>query len=77
MSATIGKHPDKAGVWCVFVDCPNGTHGGVEVAYEDGPELVGPCELCNGTGKRILSTHSTRDGAVVSCNQLNRAERGQ
>jgi len=24
--------------------------------------------------ERIISTHSTRDGAVVSCNQLRRAE---
>jgi hypothetical protein len=25
-------------------------------------------------GERTVSTHATRDGAVVSCNQLNKAE---
>lgn len=50
MKFDIGKHPDRAGVWCVF-----------GWGDRDGDE-------------RIISTHSTRDGAVVSCNQLRRAE---
>jgi len=28
-------------------------------------------------GAAVISTHPTRDGAVVSCNQLNRAECGE
>jgi hypothetical protein len=96
MTASIGIHPERAGVWCVFVPCQKckgtGTIGGNTGFHYD---VETECDACRvwvdvtppfrdpskrrmyswvGTGQRILSTHSTRDGAVVSANQINRAE---
>jgi hypothetical protein len=98
LTASIGKHPERSGVWCVFVPCQKckgtGRIGGNTGFHYD---VETECDVCRvwmdvtppfrdpdkkrffgwvGTGKRILSTHSTRDGAVVSANQINRAEAG-
>jgi len=53
MTATVRKHPERPGVWCVIVTAE------------------GSCR------ERILSTHATRDGAAVSANQINRADRDE
>lgn len=68
MIATIGKHPERAGVWCVFVTEPSPCGG--HSYYDTDPCY--DCQVASEQGPRILSTHATRDGAVVSANQVNR-----
>lgn len=85
VSATIGKHLDKAGVWCVFVPCdsckgtgksdPDEELDDINLAWATDDETADlyDCPDCT-NGQRILSTHSSRDGAATSANQINRAE---
>jgi hypothetical protein len=69
MIATIGKHPERAGVWCVLVEERPACGG--HSYYDTGPCF--DCEQASEREPRILSTHATRDGAVVSANQINRS----
>ena len=62
----------------MMVPCPNdcARFGGKVPGHTYGSNWDWvPCQTCMGTAKRILSTHSTRDGAAVSANQINKADR--